>query len=152
MSNNSVAISDWIKLPSSVSATSAEALSSLASKRLAQRIEGGKFTADNVYYVSKVDVSACKGELDISDKQLEKLRHCCMLWDIDLRPAKIESHRKFIGPFIVGFKKILFPIMRVFLKDLIRQQKDFNAAAISAMTELATSKSPSKHTGGSKEG
>ena len=87
-------------------------------------------------YIKLLDLKITNGELDLSDKALEKLRLMCQLWDVDIRNREISSHRKFIGPIIVGIKKAIFPIIRVFLKDFVRQQKDFNAATISLMGEI----------------
>ena len=115
-------------------------LSGEVESRVLQRIEKKEFTSDNVYYVSKVDLRPVKGQLDISDSELEKLRAMCSLWSIELRPAAITSHRKLIGPLIVAAKRLIFPIVRVFMRDALRQQSSFNAATIALMAELATAK------------
>lgn len=69
-------------------------------------------------------------DLDLDSEMLNKLRMACQLWDVDLRMNNITSHRKFIGPVIVFIKKLFAPFIKFFLKDFIRQQKDFNAAVI----------------------
>ncbi len=99
--------------------------------RVEKKIAAGEFTADEVAYIAKVDLSVVKGDLKVSDENLERLRRLCALWDIDLKVFSISSHRKILGPVIVTFKKILFPILRVFLKECIKQQRAFNAEVIS---------------------
>lgn len=74
--------------------------------------------------------------LTLNRAELDQLRHLCRIWDIELRPERIESHRKFIGPFIVLGKKLFARVMRVLLKDLIKQQREFNAAVITLIAKL----------------
>ena len=113
-------------------------------KRVRSRISEGEYTLDNVCYIDKVDFSLVKGELNLSEKQLEKLRRLCQLWDIKLRPADISSHRPFIGPIIVTIKKLMFRLLSVLMKDVIHQQKSFNAAAIDMIGEVISESSVSK--------
>ena len=109
-----------------------------------QKVSAKEYTRDDVAYVSKVELPACKGTLNVDKVQLEKLRRLCQLWDVELRPAKISSHRKVIGPIIVAFKRLMFPILRVFMKDVLRQQKDFNGAVIAMLAEANTNKNAEK--------
>ena len=92
---------------------------------------------EEIHYIEQVDFSPLKKKCSISPAKLEKLRELCALWDVDLKPAKITSHRKFIGPLIVGVKKALFPIVRVFLKDFLRQQRSFNGAVVAALSDVS---------------
>ena len=75
---------------------------------------------------------------DPDDPSLDKLRRLCQLWDVDLRCSGITSHRPVLGPFIVAMKKLFYPFLRVFLKDALQQQRDFNAAAVSLLADLAS--------------
>lgn len=68
--------------------------------------------------------------------KLESLRRLCQLWEVDIRVSEITSHRKMIGPLIVRAKKILFPVVKFFLKDLIREQRDFNASVIQLCAQI----------------
>ncbi len=105
-------------------------------KKVDARIEAGVYARSDVEYLARIDRSLVQGTLSINETKLEKLRKLCQLWEIDLKPVEISSHRKFIGPIIVGIKKLLFPIVRVLFKNTLKQQRDFNAAAISLLTEL----------------
>lgn len=117
-----------------------EALARTLESRVAQRISAGAYSIDNVKYIAKMHLWLCTSTLSVSDETLEKLRRLCQLWDVDVRVREISSHRKFVGPVIVAVKKILFPIVRVLLKDFIRQQRSFNAAAIAVLADVANRK------------
>lgn len=81
-----------------------------------------------------------KSTLKASDVELEALRRLCQIWDVDLKQPAITSHRKFIGPIIVAAKRIVFPILRTFMRDTLRQQRDFNAQAIALLMQLCQSR------------
>ncbi|RMG40372.1 MAG: hypothetical protein D6719_11060 [Candidatus Dadabacteria bacterium] len=106
------------------------------------KIEAGEFTADEVEYVRKVSLRPLKGRLEVRGRDLELLRRISKLSEVDLRPAVITSHRKILGPFIVAAKRLFYPILKVFLKDFIRQQKDFNAAVTTMLVRLANGEKP----------
>ncbi len=117
-----------------------QALENELSSNVQNKIKENEFSEDNVYYIKKLDLSLAKEGLEISDDRLDMLRQLCQLWYVDLIPRKITSHRKFIGPIIVAFKKALFPLIRYFLKDFISQQRKFNSRAISLFADLANHK------------
>lgn len=102
-----------------------------------QRISKGEYKSEDARYIEKLPVSIVGGALAVDDRVLEKLRRLCQLWDVEMKPVKITSHRKVIGPFIVFAKKLIFPLLKVFLKEPLRQQRDFNAAAIALLAELS---------------
>ena len=102
------------------------------------------YRVEDIAYLKKMNMHVAPGQLQVSDLTLEKLRKMCQLWYIDLKPGReISSHRKLIGPMIVAAKKALFPIIRFCLKDTLKQQRDFNAAVIAAITHLAENQQPS---------
>jgi hypothetical protein len=114
-----------------------EALEQDARRLVARFIDTRDLTTDEIAYIAAVDLRATSDVSRLDNAQLEKLRRMCQLWDIQLRPSSISSHRRFIGPVIVGFKRLLFSAIGVLLKDMIRQQREFNGAAIAAITALA---------------
>lgn len=116
-------------------------LSNELEQLVAERKREGLYHSDEVARIQKLSLALTDGSLDVSEETLEKLRRLCQLWDIDLRPFGISSHRKVLGPIIVLAKRIVTPILRLFLKDMIRQQRDFNAAAIALLAELSNPKS-----------
>lgn len=129
----------WVYFP--LDAPSSSDLAEDLSSAVDARISNGEFSSQDISNIQDRDLSVIKGTLTLSDEKLEKLRRLCQVWDIDIRPASITSHRKIIGPVIVGIKRALFPIVRFFLKDLIREQRDFNAAAITLLADLSNSES-----------
>ena len=104
--------------------------------RVRGRLAAGEFTEQDMRIVADLNKRNDDLRLTLSDIKLERIRRLCQLWDIELRsPNQITSHRKFVGPFIVAAKKLVYPILRVLLKDLIRQQRDFNGSVISYLAE-----------------
>lgn len=121
-------------------------LSARIEQRVKALLESGKLSRSEVHRVAKLDLSAIAGQLAIPDSQLEKLRRLCQLWDVDVVLTHISSHRPFLGPVIVFGKKLLLPILKLLLKDTLRQQRDFNAAALALLAELCTEGGKSKNT------
>jgi len=107
------------------------------SSRVARKKAAGEFSDDNVQYLSRLDFAVASGGLAVSDESLEGLRKLCSVWDVDLKMFSITSHRKILGPFIIALKKILFPVLRVFLKEAIQQQRAFNAEVISYLALMS---------------
>lgn len=110
--------------------------------RVASRVEAhlaaGRYTAENIRYVSSLERPATPGALAVSAEALERLRRLCQVWEVDFKPARtITSHRPVIGPLIVAAKRLAFPVMRFFMRETLRQQREFNVAVIEAVTELA---------------
>ena len=121
----------WI----TVCGSAAPALEQELARVVTEKIQAGVYQRDEIRRIEKLDLSVSKGRLDISDDTLDKLRRLCQLWDIDIRSAEITSHRKFIGPFIVAAKRLVYPVLRTFLKDTLSQQRDFNATVISLLSK-----------------
>ena len=108
------------------------------------RIAAGQFAARDVEYVAGLTRPVFSGRADLDDDSLEKLRTLCKMWDVDIRPAAITSHRKFLGPLIVKCKQVFFPLLRVLLKDFIAQQREFNATAITLLAKVSAQRSTQK--------
>lgn len=132
----------WLSLPPDLG-SSAE-LMERCENRLAARMEQGEFNRENIEYVKELKLNVCSGELNVSDELLERLRQTCRVWNVDMKSKEISSHRPIIGPLFVAAKKALFPIVHFFLKDTLRQQRDFNASVIRALAQLSQEKSRGK--------
>lgn len=127
----------WIEVPTDTPA-SGEQLASLMSERVRRHLTEGHYKQGDIDFVRDVSFLPVKGQLDVSDQLLERLRRLCQLWEVDLlAPRQLSSHRKFIGPLIVAAKRLAFPILKIFLKDTLRRQRDFNAQVIVTLAELA---------------
>jgi hypothetical protein len=105
-------------------------------QRVSACVAAKSFTWDEVGYVSAVSMRATRGDLQVSEEQLEKIRRACQVWDVDLRMKDVTSHRRFVGPFIVAAKKVIYPVLQAFMKDFIRQQRAFNAATLALIIDL----------------
>jgi hypothetical protein len=101
-----------------------------------KRIAEGEFALEDVVYIRSLSLSPIKGDLNISDEALERLRRLCQLWQVRLRPRVISSHRPIIGRLVVLTKRALFPVVAFFMRDALRQQREFNAATIRLMAQL----------------
>ena len=101
------------------------------------KISAGEFSEDDVKYIRALSFMPKSDSSEIPHETLEHLRRACQLWDINIRLFNITSHRKIVGPFIVALKKLLFPVLRVLLKDFINQQRAFNAQVISTLHHLS---------------
>ena len=119
-----------------VGGEAAPELSRQLSESVARRISEGKYTQKDIEIVSKIELPLIDGKLNVNAKDLEKLRELCKLWDVDLKPLHISSHRKFIGPVIVAAKKLFYPFVRAIFKESHKQQREFNAATISMIAEI----------------
>ena len=119
-----------------VAGSSAPELAAALQAAVERKISAGTIKRQDVDYIGRINRELVAGTLRVSDSKLEKLRRLCQLWEVDMKVGPVTSHRKYVGPIIVTFKNLLFPILRVLLKDTFRQQRDFNAAAISLLTEL----------------
>lgn len=126
-------VESWIKFgPDSA------AISALIETRVAESRRNRRYTADDLRFVKELDLSLIEGDLDLSEKQLEKLRRLCQSWDIELRIT--GSHRRYIGPIIVFIKRLTYPLLRLLLKPVIEQQRDFNSATIALLAEVVNQK------------
>ncbi|MCB0320524.1 MAG: hypothetical protein KDD60_06310 [Bdellovibrionales bacterium] len=105
-------------------------------RNVEKRIAAGEFTAEDVHFVSKLTLPAASGSLNASKEMLERLRRVAQVWDVELKPKSFTSHRPVVGKVIVAVKQALFPIIRFFLADTLRQQRDFNAAVLRCLVEL----------------
>jgi hypothetical protein len=99
-------------------------------------IAAGKFTAKDIAYISSLERPVLNGSFKASPEQLTRLRRLCQTWDIDIKLTEIKSHRPIIGPVIVALKKMLFPILKILLKDFVKAQREFNAATIMLLAEI----------------
>jgi hypothetical protein len=101
------------------------------------KVLAGKYAERDIKYIASLSRPVLNEKLAVTAERLEKLRAMCQSWDVDFRPVQIASHRRFVGRFIVAAKRAVQPIIKAILKDTIAQQRNFNAAVISAVTDLS---------------
>lgn len=122
----------WIDLCGAPS----QALQDRCQERVSQHLQKGDYSVSSIAAIAALRPAMLDRSLVIGEKDYEALRRLCQVWDVDLRPSPITSHRPLVGPLIVAMKKLLFPVLRVFLKDTLRQQRDFNSQTLVLLTQL----------------
>ncbi len=100
------------------------------------RIASGKYTRDEVRYLSTLERKLFPQDSELDEELLNRFRRLCLFSNVELHIAQIRSHRKFIGPIIVAVKKLVFPILKLLLKDFLRQQRQFNAEVVAALADV----------------
>ena len=119
--------------------------------QIAGLIKSGLFTEKDIEYVAKLERPVLKGRFSVPPERLSRLRRLCQTWDIEIKLSEIKSHRPLLGPLIVGLKKVLFPILKILLKDFVKAQREFNAAAIMLLAEICNEERDSKTDTNTKE-
>lgn len=90
----------------------------------------GELSATEVNDVRDTPLRLVNDTLEIPDHLLAMIRRMCQVWEVDLSTTGITSHRKFLGPIIVGIKRATLPIVRSLLGNFLAQQREFNAQVI----------------------
>ncbi|NLF24908.1 MAG: hypothetical protein GX589_04525 [Deltaproteobacteria bacterium] len=126
----------WIK----VAGADDPLLESELDQKVEAAVRAGKYSQGDVAYIARMNLNISPGRLEVSDHTLHQLRSLCQLWDVDIRLREIKSHRPLVGPIIVALKRMLYPALRVLLKDFIRQQRSFNAAVVALLGDLSNRK------------
>jgi len=126
--------SDWLQ----VMGEKDTELRQRAEDGVAQKLAASIYTPDEMERIRRLDASLVDEEIGLDEVALGKLRRLCQIWDVDIRVTHISSHRPIIGPVIVFCKRLFLPILRFLLKDSLRQQRDFNATAISLLADIAS--------------
>lgn len=125
--------SNWIV----VIGEEAKDLAFLCAERKQTRVSSKEYSEDDIKYIAKLSFLPSLTGGEISDERLRQLKRLSECWDVELRLGEITSHRRFIGPIIVGVKKLLFPMLKSMLSETMKQQRRFNAEVISVLTDLS---------------
>lgn len=113
--------------------------------KLADRIAGkttargihGMPTPDEIKYVANLDLNIPVAGKGLSESEHSILRSLCRLSNVEFLPFSIASHRRFIGPIIVAGKRFIFRFIQVLLRDMLRQQREFNVRAVDMISILS---------------
>jgi len=108
--------------------------------RVRSRILSGAYQEKDVLYMDLHRLPLLDGNLEAELEVLEGLRQMAQASDVRLTPPVISSHRPYIGPLIVGAKKILFRILDVLLREQLRRQRDFNARTLETLIKMQQSR------------
>ncbi len=114
-------------------------------RRLDDRIAGklaaptvqGKPTAEEVRYVTELELKIPAAGNHLNEQDHALLRALCRLSNVELLPFSISSHRRFVGPIIIKVKRLIFRFLQVLLRDVLRQQREFNMRAVEMISVLS---------------
>jgi hypothetical protein len=115
-------------------------LAELVERRVRFRIGSGAYAEKDVLYMERHRLPLLEGHLEAELEVLEGLRQMAQASDVRLTPPAISSHRPYIGPVIVGVKKLLFRVLEVLLREQLRRQRDFNARTLETIIKMQQSR------------
>ena len=106
--------------------------------RLNERIQTGKVNREEIDKIEFLNTRLIPEGVVLEDRDSEELRALASLSRVHLkRPAEISSHRPIIGPLIVLFKKLTFPIVSFHMKDTIQALEEFAALSVVRQAKLS---------------
>jgi len=109
-------------------------LSTVSKDALDKRLSiSDNYTVNEIEEVSNRSERLFRDNFEISKEQTELFRVLASHAHVKLHPRNITSHRKYIGPIIVGLKKVLFKLVGVILKDTFNTQEMFNRYTIKTL-------------------
>jgi hypothetical protein len=105
-------------------------------KRVEKRITDQAYAQKDILYMQQHRLGVLEGKLVADDKVMEGLRAMAQASQINLSPPVLTSHRRFIGPFIVVTKKIVFRLLQALLKSHLQKQIDYNARTLEVLIRM----------------
>lgn len=78
--------------------------------------------------IARLERTLFPKEFEVENEPLERLRVLARLYRCEIQPPHaIKSHRKFIGPFIVAAKKLLWPVINLHMEPCLDQLQEFHS-------------------------
>jgi hypothetical protein len=111
-------------------------LEARAAARLAELQVRGQCAIAEQEHVQGLTLGPAQEGFATSPYRLELLRRLCQIYSVDVKEREISSHRRIVGPLIVGVKKLLFKVVKVLLGPTFKHQRDFNAVTVSLLIDL----------------
>lgn len=113
-------------------------------RRVSELESHGLCTATEREHVQGLGLGPSQNGFITSPYRLELLRRLCQIYSVDIKEREISSHRRMVGPLIVGVKKIVFKLVKVLLGPTFKHQRDFNAVTVSLLIDLCNERSRDK--------
>ncbi len=108
-------------------------------ERIRQQTDEKALTAEEIERVSGLSTKLVSDEVLLSERDNDELRALASLSRIALKPpSQIASHRKFIGPIIVFFKKLTYPLVAFHMKETIEGLEESASLSVSRQAKLAS--------------
>ncbi len=104
--------------------------------RVAELEVRGECSAAERAHVAELGLGPAHDGFVTSAYRLELLRRLCQIYNVDVKEREISSHRRILGPIIVGLKRVLFKLVKVLLGPTFKHQRDFNAVTVSLLIDL----------------
>ena len=108
-----------------------------STQALAKRLKNyNNYNQAEIDKITNLEVSLIGRETEIDEQSTEILRGLCAHSNFDEELEIKKSHRKFIGPVIYSFKKILARLTKVILKKQLKQISSIAHANTAATINL----------------
>jgi hypothetical protein len=134
MNQHQSRVKSWLRVP----LTDTSDLESALSAKIKELISSGSIPGGEIERVACVDTAITRRDAFIvTAERLEILRGLCHLYSAGIRAEEIRSHRPWIGPVIVFFKKAIFRVISALLGPTFQYQRQFNAGVIRLLGDLA---------------
>lgn len=114
-------------------------LSDAAKAALEERLgrDFRRYSQAEIDRVSTLDFRLFPKNFVLEEESTKQLRALAALSQCELKdPREISSHRPVIGPVIVATKRLLWRIMRVFLRDSFAGIQEFNSWMLHSHAKL----------------
>lgn len=94
-------------------------LENTVNERLASRLAGNPHYSENeIRRISSLDISLFPRGVRPDEDCCNAFRSLARLSQLELKPnPRITSHRRILGPLIVGLKRLTWPLVSIHLKD-----------------------------------
>ncbi len=100
-------------------------------KRLASSTD---YTANEIADLEQVAPTLFPPDFCLEKETGGIIRHLAIHSQQRLKPsARITSHRRFIGPLIVKFKRLFWPLLNLHLRDQFVAMEEFSCGAVAAI-------------------
>ena len=119
---------DWLLVNGEVAGIVAET----AAADVAKRIAAGLYASHDPVNISQRKIAGLSWELTCDNASLENVRALARDWEVAVTPPIITSHRPFLGPIIVAFKKIVYPFVEAVLRPTLKTQREWNGHVVEA--------------------
>jgi hypothetical protein len=94
------------------------------------------YTVDEINEIESLEKRLFPQDFCLDVETTKRFRALCALSKHELKSSmSITSHRKFIGPIIVAAKKLLWPLIRIHLKNNFDNLEEFSARTVETLAQ-----------------
>jgi len=108
----------------------------LTSKFENRKANARHYSEQELSYVASFEHKLLPEDIDLDFRSLENLRVLANFSQFELKIAReISSHRKYIGPLIVFFKKASWPFIKIHLKETFDGLSELSAWSLKTLSQ-----------------